>query len=290
MVGKILVIGGTGSCGRNVVKQLEKKGQSVLVAARDEKKFKEMKFGKNTTFVKFDFNSKDTWKCALDGVDRVFLMALPLDDTPEKSMEPFINELKQSKKIKKIVFLSVLNAERFPIIKIETLIKDSGIPYSFLRPPFFMENLTDGFMKDELKQGSLSAPVGDHATAWISTQDIGDCAASLLLEESGKYDNQVINITGPAPITYPQICQLLSKYTGKNVKYNDVKPADFNKACLSKGMPQGSVQYLADLFQAVVDDKTNTVHMGVQQLTGHQPKSFECFIQESFASSARPGI
>ncbi|KAF2069386.1 hypothetical protein CYY_009300 [Polysphondylium violaceum] len=287
MVGKILVIGGTGSCGRHVVKHLEKKGQIVLVGARDEKKFKEMKFVKNTTFRKFDYTMKVTWKCALDGVDRVFLMALPLDDKPEKYIEPFIDELKQSQKIKKIVFLSALNAERFPIFKIETLIKDSGIPYSFLRPQFFMENLTDGFMKDELKQGGLTAPVGDHAIAWVSAQDIGGCATSLLLEESGKYDNQAINITGPAPITYPQICGLLSKYTGKNVKYNDVNPTDFEKVCLSKGMSLSSVQYLAIIFETVVENKTNTVYMGVQQLTGHQPKSFEVFIQENFASSSK---
>lgn len=46
--------------------------------------------------------------------------------------------------IKHIVFLSLLGVEKNPIVphaKIEAMIKASGIPYTFLRPSFFMQNL-----------------------------------------------------------------------------------------------------------------------------------------------------
>ncbi|KAF2069395.1 hypothetical protein CYY_009287 [Polysphondylium violaceum] len=281
---KILVIGGSGSSGRKVVKHLENKNQNVLVAGRDETKFENLKFSNKVSFVKFDYNNPETYKAAVENVDRVFLMAAPLDSLPEKSLEPFINFLKQLSTIKKIIFISAINAERYPIVKGENLVKGSTIPYTIIRAPFFMENLTDGFMQQELKGGSLSAPVGEHSTVWISTDDIGQVVANLFLDTNNTaYNNSTIDITGPAPVNYPEIAQLLEKYTGKTIKYNNVPPLDYSNFCLSLGMPQGSVTFLSDLFADITNDNAKTVSLKVKEITGQEPKSFESFIKDNFS-------
>ncbi|EGC35953.1 hypothetical protein DICPUDRAFT_91927 [Dictyostelium purpureum] len=285
----ILVIGGTGNTGRNVVKFLEKKSPNtcIKVASRDEKKFKSLGFGKNTKFQKFEFSDPKTWDAALEGVDRVFLMALPLDPHPENNCGRFIDKCKE-RMVRKICFLSVINAERFPLIKIESMLKNSGMIYCILRPPFFMENLSEGFMKDGIKDGNLVAPVGQHAVSWISTRDIGECAANMLLED--KFNGQILEITGPAPINFTQLCDVLSKQLGRPIKFTDARPDEFHKNCLKGGLPEGSTQYLSDLYLAVRDDKANRVSKSVHQITGHEPMAFETFVSEAFSKTSKPGM
>eukprot|EP01132_Coremiostelium_polycephalum_P006160 gene6160-7673_t len=285
---RILVVGGTGNCGLAVVKSLEKKGSLITVACREPEKCKELLNCKNIKLVKIDLNNQSTWDKAFENVDRVFFMALPLDPEPEKYAAPFLEKCKFFK-IQKLIFVSVLNVERFPLAKVENLIKSSGINHIILRAPFFMENITNGWMKDEIfKHNSLSAPAGDHATVWISTRDIGECAATLFFDN--KFINQTIDLTGPAPLNFNQICDLLSKYLGKSIKYNNLRIEDYNKNLLNSGMKDPSIRYMDDLFKAVSDDKTNKVSMGVQQILGRAPLSFETVIKESLMKSPMPGM
>jgi Na+-transporting NADH:ubiquinone oxidoreductase subunit NqrF len=73
---KVLVTGASGNVGSYVVKELLKMGENVVVAGTDIKKLINM-FGDKVDVVEFDFTKKQTFKDALNGVDRIFLMRPP---------------------------------------------------------------------------------------------------------------------------------------------------------------------------------------------------------------------
>jgi len=79
---KVLVTGASGSVGQHVVRELEKLGESVVAAGTNPDKLLSI-FGLSAEAVTFDFTRPETFRAALSGVDRVFLMRPPHLGKPE---------------------------------------------------------------------------------------------------------------------------------------------------------------------------------------------------------------
>ncbi|KAK5580311.1 hypothetical protein RB653_000327 [Dictyostelium firmibasis] len=281
----ILVTGGTGVVGRRVVKSLEHREPNIMikVGGRDQSKCNQLGFGKNSNFTKFDFLDSTTWDKSLEGVERVFLIALPTDPSPEKSLGPFIEKCKE-RKLKKIVVLSVIDAERVPMVKVEQIVQKSGISFVILRPPFFSENLSEGFMKHDIEQGVIRVPIGDHSVNWISTHDIGECASIVLMDD--KFNGRTIEITGNKPINFRELSEIVSKNVGKQIRFEDVKPHEYKKCLMDRGLSESSANYLNELFTAAREDKLSKCTKGVNEITGHDPRSFDQFAKDTFSNTS----
>lgn len=148
---KYLVTGANGNVGKYVVDELLCLEKSVKVAIHHAGKVKNLfKDYENVEEVAFDFMNERTFERALEGVDGIFLVRPPQLANPEKDMLPFLKTAK-AKGIEKIVFLSLLGVEKNPIVphrKIENMIKELNIPYVFLRPSFFMQNLNTNHLRE----------------------------------------------------------------------------------------------------------------------------------------------
>lgn len=90
---KVLVTGATGNVGKFVVEELLNRGEKVVAATTDKEKTLKL-FEKQVEPVVFDFTDKTTFKKALYGVDRVFLMRPPHLGKPE-DLYTFIQENNQ---------------------------------------------------------------------------------------------------------------------------------------------------------------------------------------------------
>jgi uncharacterized protein YbjT (DUF2867 family) len=120
---KILVTGASGNVGRFVIEELLNKGEQVVAAGTNIQKLRDI-FKNRVDTAYFDFTNKDTYKEALENVDRVFLMRPPHLGKPE-DLYPFIDALK-SQNIKLVSFLSLMGVENNPIPphhKIEKILK-----------------------------------------------------------------------------------------------------------------------------------------------------------------------
>eukprot|EP01133_Synstelium_polycarpum_P001149 gene1149-1314_t len=160
----------------------------------------------------------------------------------------------------------------------------SDINYTILRPPFFMNNFSNGFLRKEVDSGCITTPCGEHAVSFISTQDVGECIAVTLLDD--KLNGQTIEITGPAPLNFQQCSDLISKQLGTLIHYIQAKDTDFYSAVKDSGMPNSSVKVLNNLYDTVNQDKNSKVTLGVEQITGHKPMSFEQFVKASFTKNS----
>lgn len=101
-------------------------------------------------YVVFDFEKRETFEPAFFGVDRVFHLRPPHISDVEKYFVPLFTSMVENK-IKDIVFLSVQGAEKsktIPHNKIERLIEKYGFDFIFLRPGYFMQNLTTTLYRD----------------------------------------------------------------------------------------------------------------------------------------------
>ena len=140
----ILVTGATGTVGNEVVKHLAAISSSdynIRAAVHSKNKSDQIRQfeNKGVEIVDLDYTKPKTVASALNNVDKIFLQTLPVPNVADISSN-LMNEAKKNG-VKYIVKLSAMEADSEPgstILQLhgkeEKIIKDSGIPYTFLRP------------------------------------------------------------------------------------------------------------------------------------------------------------
>ena len=108
---KIFVIGATGNVGREVVKNLQELGQTVIGGVRDASNAHKVPTGDNTSIAIFDFEKPDTFPALFKGVKKLFLMRPPQIADVEQYLFPVIDAAKQAG-VELISFLSLMSASR----------------------------------------------------------------------------------------------------------------------------------------------------------------------------------
>ncbi|OJF94171.1 SDR family oxidoreductase [Alkalibacterium sp. 20] len=281
---KSLVTGASGNVGRYVVEELRNMGEEVVAAGTDESKLFKL-FGNEIDTVILDFKKPETFKNALQNVDRVFLMRPPHLGNPE-DLYPFIDHMK-SCDVKLVCFLSLMGIEKNPIPphhKIEKLIERSGIPYSHIRPGFFMQNLSGVHSKEIIENNEILIPAGKSKTSFIDAKDIGLSVATVL-HEAEKYKNTTYTITGPESLSYFDIAEILSQATERNIIYRN---PSFIKYWLYyvniRGLDKQYVNVTIALYFMTRMGASKMVTNEFEQLTGRPPHSFKEFAADNIDS------
>ena len=221
----VLVTGSTGNVGVEVVKQLLARGASVkasVLPGRDEAVVE------GAVPVEFDFATPATFGAALEGVDRVFLMRPP-HMADAKAFRPFIEAMERAG-IRKVVFLSVQGAGLnifVPHHGIEVLLKKSSLAWTFLRPSFFMQNLTTTHLADIRDRSEIYVPAGGGRTNFIDVADIGE-AAAVCLTTPGR-GKKAYEITGSEALTYDEVATILSAACDRPITYPRPSAKEFKR-------------------------------------------------------------
>jgi uncharacterized protein YbjT (DUF2867 family) len=163
---RMLVTGATGNVGSAVLELLVAAGAPALAAVRSE----DTRVPSGAEVVRFDFHDPATFR-AFRGVERVFLMRPPEMSDARRDLGPAIAAMKAAG-VRQVVFLSLLGAEKNPVVPhhaVERLLLESGMDWVFLRPSFFMQNLSTTH-RDDIKDRNRSrvdiARRGDFVTSF----------------------------------------------------------------------------------------------------------------------------
>jgi uncharacterized protein YbjT (DUF2867 family) len=276
---RILITGATGNLGRALVPALRAKGINVRAAARNVGKL-----GPSVGIepVLLDYENHATHKAALQDVDALFLMAPPLDPEAPAKLNPLI-DLAKTLGVCHIVFNSALGvdaAEQAPLRIVERYLMASGVPYTILRPNFFMENFSTGFLAPTVKQGGIFLAAADGKTSFISVADIAEVAAAAFVQ--GLVSKEY-NLTGQEALNHNQVAAAISKVSGKPIKYQAIPEEAMLSGLRGTGMPESAVQYVGVLYSAVRAGYMGAVTQDVETVTGRKPTTFETFAEQSAA-------
>jgi uncharacterized protein YbjT (DUF2867 family) len=280
---RILITGATGNVGIEVIRFLYENynGLQVIAGVRNIaglnplfKKYPQL------NFVPFDFENIDTFDHALENIDTVFLLRPPqLSDVPAY-FSPLIEKMKQ-KSIHQIVFLSVQGVETSKIIphnKIEKLIRESELDYIFLRPGYFMQNLTTTLLKDIQLKHQIILPAGKAKFNWIDIENIGETAAKLL-ESFETYKNTAIGLTGYENENFYTVADKLNEVLEFKIEYVNINPLKFYKIKKKEGIPIGMIIVMIMLHFLPRFQKDPYIEKSFERITGKKPTTLEEFIQ-----------
>jgi len=279
---KVLITGATGNVGIEVVAALKKLDHRLEIYAgvRDPEFLNEKLTTFNLKTIKFDFTNVETFLPALKDVDMLFLLRPPQISEVKKYFAPLIEAAKKSS-IKHIVFLSVQGVENSKIIphhKIEKLIVDSNIPYTFLRPAYFMQNFTTTLRNDIVHHHRIYLPAGHAKFTVIDAEDIGCVAANVLMDPQN-HINKSYDLTNNETLSFDQMAEKISTGTGKTISFISPSLLQFFFIKRKENMPTMLILVMIMLHYLPRFQETPRTTQCVKMITGKEPKSFDDFVR-----------
>ncbi|MEO8224407.1 MAG: SDR family oxidoreductase [Gammaproteobacteria bacterium] len=279
----ILLTGVTGKIGGETAKQLVEKGIRLRALVRDAAKAAELAAA-GVELVVGDIADAGAVKAALTGAEKALLL-LPNGEHQE-TLEKQFTDLCVAARVKHLVKMSSMEAvatARTPIPRahwaVEEYIRACGLPWSIVKPNFFMQNLL-GSARSIKEQGRFSLPMGEGTTGMADARDIGAVCAAVL---TGKgHAGKSYEITGPEVLTFHDVAARFTEVLGKKVEYAPMPMAQF-RARMTTVLKPWHLNAVCELFQEIADIGLDHTTDTFRKLLGRDPISLRQFIVDHVA-------
>lgn len=238
-------------------------------------------YSADTPYRQLDFEKPEGFDKALQDIDIVFLLRPPHLADIKRVFAPFLEAMKRNS-ISKIVFLSVQGAESqsfIPHHKLEKLILSYGMEYVFLRPSYFMQNLTTTLLYDIRNRGQIFIPSSRLKFNWVDAHDIG-LVGACVLSDFDRYKNQALEITGKDFAGMDEAVSLINHYAQTDLRYVSPNLLHFYRVKRKQGMPPAMifVMIMLHFLPRLGKNKPRLTNI-VKEVTGKEPVSLEEFIK-----------
>lgn len=234
-IGTILVTGGVGTVGSEVVRLLLAAGHRVRATAHFPDLEAESRVAA-VDYVEVEYLRPETLETALRGVSRLMII---VPETPD-SRRATANLMKAAEidGVERVVKLSFLNAGtdkggRVPQwhARAEKVVRASDVPWTILRPNLFMQNFATLYGPSIITQGGFRLPLGDGRVSYVDVRDVAAVAVTAMVDDG--FEGRTLDVTGPEAYSHDRIAEMLSAAVGSPVHYVDENGSDA-RVCLER--------------------------------------------------------
>jgi uncharacterized protein YbjT (DUF2867 family) len=234
---RILVTGATGQQGGAVARHLLKhNGFAVRALVRDPNKPAAQALVKlGVELLRGDLEDLPSVKRALEGAYAAYSVQTP-DDGPDAEIRQgkAFADAARSAGLQHLVYSSVVSADKDTGIphfeskrEIEQYIHELKIPFTILRPVFFMQNWQH-YLREPILNGTIPLPMDPQMSLQqISVEDIGE-VASIAFAHPHRWTGKTIELAGE-DATMTQMAEKLTGALGRTVKYVQVPWEQFRE-------------------------------------------------------------
>jgi uncharacterized protein YbjT (DUF2867 family) len=279
---KILVIGGTGHVGSEVVKELQKRKADIRLLVRKE----DTPTPAGVEKAVGDLLDPVSVQKAMEGVDKLYLLNAVLPDELTQGLIAY--DLAKKLRLSHVVYHSVFRAEHFKDVPhfasklaIENALREFDVPFTVLRPNYFMQN--DASLKDPLMKACIyPMPLGDVGVSVVDVRDIAEATAIVLT--SGEHSGKTYNLNGPEVVSGAKAASIWGEVLGKKIQYTGHNMDAFEEQ-MRKRAPSWSAFDIRMMFEGYLERGFVAEDGDLETLTkllGHAPRRYEDFAKETF--------
>jgi uncharacterized protein YbjT (DUF2867 family) len=282
----ILVTGATGTNGRLIVKALLQAGAPVRAMVQDPARAADLRQD-GAELVVADFDRPHTLVAALSGVERSLLLSA----VDERLVEREARFVETAKKIglRHLVKFSAIGAHPAASFtfgrqhgRSEGLVMDSGVPYTFIQPNFFMQNLL--WSADSIRtRGELYSTLGTTPASHVDARDIARVIAATLTEPIDRHAGSIHLVTGPAALTFAEIAETFSHVFGQSVRYVNLTDEQLKAGLLASGQREWQAAALVELNTYGRQGHASVVTDTVERVGGQGARTLEQWAQDHAA-------
>ena len=286
--GPVLVLGATGTVGRELVRQLAAGGASVRALVRDRARAHGVLGRLAVEYSLGDLAEPETVERAARGCARLFL--LTPDGPGQVALATGAAQAAVEAGVGHIVSLSSSDSARDAPFAwaqahhaIEQHVESLGVGCTHLRPHYFMPNLLDA-LQVEVGSLVLRVPMGRGRISAVDVRDIAACAAAVLA--SPPLGRPAV-LTGGESFTLAEAAAVLAVHSGIAIRYDDEDPKQHLESMLARGVDRAEAESISLLYELGRSGYLDRVTGEVEAITGRPPRRLEEFAAEVAAPVLR---
>lgn len=278
--------GVSGSLGGKIAEQLVKRDQikGIRLTSRNVDNLKEYE-QLGMEVARFDFDDKESMRLALKDCKTLLLISgTAAVGARILQHRAAIHAAKQAG-VKRIVYTSYANPglnSYFSYAEIhgdtEEQITQSGLRYSIIRNPMYMENLAPS-VGAAAESSVLLAPGKDAKRTYLTKQDIAEITVNVLLNTLAI--DEIYELTGSEIVTLDDIAAIASKELDKDITADDLSISEFVDKLVGFGLPPFAVTSIAGLAQAIRSEEYAYSNSVAEKLLGRSPTTIAEFINKT---------
>lgn len=277
-MGRILILGATGTVGRHVASQLAATATKVRALVRNPDA---ARLPAQIEVVRGDLRIPETLDRPLEDVEAVFLVWTAPVEFVAGALERIVN------KVRRIVFLSAPLKTAHPFFqqtnpvrnlaeKVERLIKDSSLQWTFLRPGIFAANALRWWAPQVRAGNVVRWPYLAAPTAPIDERDIAAVALRALCED--RHVGAEYVLTGPQSLTQFEQMSTIGRVIGRPLRIEEMSPDEARREWLPM-WPASVVNMLLDAWAAAIGQPA-FVTSTFAEITGSPPRTFLAWVTD----------
>lgn len=280
---KVLVTGATGHFGGLAVEHLLKimDAKYIAVSVRNPEKAKELA-DKGIEVRHGDFDQPETLAAAFDGIDRLLLVSADLDNETRIRQHRAAVAAAKNAGVKHIIYTSVANAPTSSLDlaevhrQTERAITETGIPYTFLRNNWYLENEISSIQAAAAGAPWVTSAQGGKV-GWTLRREYAEAAAKVLAGEG--HQNKIYELSGE-PQTQEALAAAAGKALGKEIPVLQVSDEVYAEGLKAAGLPDFVVELLKGIQKSVRENALDVVSSDFKTILGRPALSIEAAVEE----------
>jgi uncharacterized protein YbjT (DUF2867 family) len=277
----ILLTGGTGVIGSELLRLLSQAGVPTRALARNPQKGQKLP---GITWVAGDLARPATLTTAFEDAKTLFLLTSYFEDMVELQHNAIAAASAAGvTHVVKVSAFAASDHSNAPIgrwhYQVEKELQASGLAWTMLRPHYFMQNLL-AQAEYVIKEGAIYSASGDGKIPYIDARDVA-AVAFVTLTQPGHLGKKYV-LTGSEAISYRQAAEIIGAVICKKQRFVDESPEEARARRVREGVPPAVIESILAIgaYQRA-GGKTVTITNTVADLTGRPPRTVAEFVQEN---------
>ncbi|MGG5257551.1 NmrA family NAD(P)-binding protein [Phycicoccus avicenniae] len=272
----IVVTGATGQLGHLAVEALLRRGADptdVVATGRDLTKLADLA-ERGVRTVAADYSDPASLRAAFDGADRVLFVS-GSEVGQRVAQHTNVVEAAVAAGVGLLVYTSIPQADTSDLVlaqehrATEQVIRESGLPWVFLRNSWYLENYTPQ-VPTYLEHGAVLGAAGQGQVSAAARADFADAAAAVLLDP-GATGGTVHELGGTESFTLAELAAAVADASGQDVTYTDLPETELVAALVGAGLPEPYAAVLADADRGIADGALEVTTGDLERLIGRAP-------------------
>jgi uncharacterized protein YbjT (DUF2867 family) len=145
-----------------------------------------------------------------------------------------------------------------------------------------MQNFSEGFFCDSIREGQIVLPVVKSKEPFVDVDDIADMAVESLLNK--QHSQKLYELTGPELIWYKDAISQIARKTGKEISYQEIPMDDYVALLREYQLPEDLIWLIRYLFTEVLDGRNESVVNDIELVLKRKATSFTEYIEKTALS------